>query len=99
MAIANVNTGDEIDESAAPDQKVDLSAYSDYKPIQEFMRYAQESGAKDQILEWSGKNNQNSDYAFDPAIVEDCWEHLLLFIFIYAAIAVLCLEFIDRDKR
>ena len=69
------------------------------KPIRDFMVYAQESGAKEQILNWSGRNNQNPNYAFDANIVLKCWRRLILFIIIYASIAVISLEFIDRDKR
>lgn len=69
------------------------------KPIRDFMVYAQETGAKEQILDWSGKNNQNPNYAFDIDIVLKCWGRLILFIIIYACIAVISLEFIDRDKR
>lgn len=69
------------------------------KPVAEFMRQAQESGLKEYILAWSGKQNQNPVYAFSADNVLGCWGYLLLFIFIYASIAVICLEFIDRDKR
>ncbi len=69
------------------------------KPIRDFMVYAQESGAKEQILDWSGRNNQNPNYAFESDIVLKCWGRLILFIIIYASIAVISLEFIDRDKR
>ena len=71
----------------------------DAKPVEEFMIYAQQNGMKDQILEWSGNNNQNPVYAFDASNVLRCWGFLLLFIFVYATIAVISLEFIDRDKR
>lgn len=69
------------------------------KPILEFMRYAQQNGMKDNIMAWSGKSNQNPVYAFDAGNVLRCWGFLLLFIILYALIAVICLEFIDRDKR
>ena len=69
------------------------------KPVLEFMRWAQESGWKEKIMAWSGQQNQNLVYSFDADNVLRCWEFLLLFIFIYAFVAVVCLEFIDRDKR
>lgn len=69
------------------------------KPIWEVMNYIETNGLKDQILEWSGSQNQNPVYAFDPSNVLKCWGLLLLFTLIYAVIAVIFLEFIDRDKR
>ena len=69
------------------------------KPIAEFMSFAQDNGWKEQILEWCGRQNQNIIYSFDADNVIKCWGFLLLFIFIYACIAVICLEFIDKDKR
>lgn len=69
------------------------------KPIPEFMRFADENGLKDEILAWSGKHNQNPVYAFDAGNVLKCWGYLLLFIFVYALVAVIFLEFIDKDKR
>ncbi|MCR5357309.1 MAG: ABC transporter permease [Lachnospiraceae bacterium] len=73
--------------------------YDGMKPVEEFMRYTQKNGMQEQILDWSGDNNQNPAYAFDPFVVLKCWGFLLLFIFLYATVAVISLEFIDRDKR
>lgn len=69
------------------------------KPIWEFMVQADKSGLKDNILAWSGSQNQNPVYAFNPLNVLKCWGFLILFTVIYALIAVIFLEFIDRDKR
>ena len=79
--------------------KLQNTEFNGQKPVAEFMRQAQESGLKEYILAWSGKQNQNPVYAFSADNVLGCWGYLLLFIFIYASIAVICLEFIDRDKR
>lgn len=69
------------------------------RPIWEFMRFADENGIKDEILAWSGKQNQNPVYAFDAGNVLKCWGYLLLFTLAYALVAVIFLEFIDKDKR
>ncbi|MCR4656362.1 MAG: ABC transporter permease [Lachnospiraceae bacterium] len=69
------------------------------KPIYETMLYLEQNDMKDKILDWSGKNNQNPVYAFEADNVLKCWGFLVLFIFVYAFIAVICLEFIDHDKR
>lgn len=87
----NVIPVDDLEFNTAPKQEL--------KPIRDFMLYAQESGAKEEILDWSGRNNQNSTYAYDKDIVLKCWGRLILFIIIYACVAVISLEFIDKDKR
>lgn len=69
------------------------------KPVLKFMQFAQENGWKEKILEWSGRQNQNTVYAYSAENIFKCWGFLLLFIVIYAMIAVISLEFIDRDKR
>lgn len=77
-------------------QNLDLNGQ---RPVWEFMRYSEENGIKDKILEWSGAQNQNPVYAFESGNVLRCWGFLLLFTLIYAVIAVIFLEFIDHDKR
>lgn len=69
------------------------------KPIVKFMQFASQNGWKEKILEWSGRQNQNNVYAFNADNVLRCWGFLLLFILFYSFVAVICLEFIDRDKR
>lgn len=81
------------------DLKFDTAPKKELKPIRDFMVYAQKSGAKDEILDWSGRNNQNPDYAHEKDIVLKCWGRLILFVIIYACVAVISLEFIDKDKR
>ena len=94
-----ISIGDEANKNLDEGDKIDFSSINGYKPIQGFMRYAQESGSREEILKWSGENNQNTVYAFEPSTVLRCWRFLILYIFLYAFVAVLSLEFIDRDKR
>ena len=94
-----INFSDELNDNLDEGEKVDFTSAKGYKPIQGFMQYAQESGSREEILKWSGENNQNEVYAFEPSTVLRCWGFLLLFIAIYASLAVLSLEFIDHDKR
>ncbi len=94
-----ISIGEEVNDNLAEGEKLDLSSAQGYKPIQGFMQYAQESGSREEILKWSGENNQNEVYAFEPSNVLRCWGFLILFIAIYASLAVLSLEFIDHDKR
>ncbi len=69
------------------------------KPINEFMRIAEENDLRDTILDWCGKQNQKPIYDFNLDAVMKCWGILILFSLIYAGIAVICLEFIDKDRR
>jgi len=62
-------------------------------------RYIQENDMRDDILMWSAQQNQNPKYAYTMDNLLKCWGILILFSFGYAAIAVLFLEMIDRDKR
>jgi hypothetical protein len=63
------------------------------------MIFASQNGVQEEILEWSGQNNQNPLYAFDPEKLKLCWGCLVVYTLLYALIAVIALEFIDRDKR
>ena len=40
-----------------------------------------------------------NDYNFDPNIVLKCWGWLIIWTVVYAILAVVLLEFIDKDKR
>lgn len=69
------------------------------KPVYEGLKYIEDSGNKDALLKESGKQNQNPAYNYDPDNLKRCWEFLILFAFIYVAVATICLESIDKDKR
>ncbi len=69
------------------------------KPIQEALIYVEENDMRDQFLMDTANQNQKPEYNFDPAIVLKSWAFLVLWTFVYVAVAVIALEFIDRDKR
>ncbi len=73
--------------------------YEGSQPIKEVLVYIQENDMRDDILMWSAQQNQNPKYAYTSENVLKCWGMLILFSFAYAAIAVIFLEQIDRDKR
>ncbi len=73
--------------------------YEGEKPIQEALVYVEENGMRDQFLMDTAQKNQKPEYNFDPEIVTGCWGWLVLWTFVYVAVAVISLEFIDRDKR
>lgn len=69
------------------------------KPVFEMLKYAEENDLKEDILAQTGLQNQNPAYNFDKKIVFRCWRFLIVWTFAYIALAVLLLEFIDKDKR
>lgn len=69
------------------------------KPLQEALSAIEKENKRDEILMQCAKQNQNPDYAFDPAIVFKCWGWLILWTFLYIIITVIILERIDKDKR
>ncbi len=69
------------------------------KPVLTVLQYIEENNQREQILMETAKQNQNPSYNFDSSIVLNCWKWLVLWTVVYVLIAVILLEFIDRDKR
>lgn len=69
------------------------------KPLLETFRYIEQNNLKDDFLMKSGELNQKPEYYFDKDILWTCWKWLILWIFVYVALAIILLEFIDKDKR
>lgn len=69
------------------------------KPLLQALSYIEDNDMRDTILYASAEQNQKPEYNFDPAIVINCWKWLIIWTVIYVVIAVILLEFIDRDKR
>ncbi len=59
----------------------------------------QENGGREVILQEMAKMSQNPNYNYDLQNLLACWGFLALFSIIYAFIAVVFLEAIDKDKR
>ena len=51
------------------------------------------------ILQKMAEMSQNPNYNYDLQNLPACWGFLILFSVIYAFIAVVFLEAIDKDKR
>ena len=51
------------------------------------------------IQQQSGLVNQNAEFVFEKANLMHSWAVLLLMALIFAVIAIVLLEFVDRDKR
>ncbi len=73
--------------------------YMGVKPLNLFVEEVQSEGMLDDFLLRSGAMNTNSTYANTIANVGGCWLSLIACALILAAIALVCLEFIDRDSR
>ena len=69
------------------------------KPLLTMFQYIEENDMRDELLMETAKQNQNPEYNFDPNIVLKCWGWLIIWTVVYAVLAVVLLEFIDKDKR
>ena len=69
------------------------------KPLKEVLIYIQENDMRDDVLKKSGEMNQVADYEYSLKNLCRCWLWLLLWTAVYAAIAIIALEFVDKDKR
>ena len=71
----------------------------DNKPVEQALRYLQDNDMRDDIHMWASKYNQEPAYAFEAGNVLKCWCFLILYILVYSSVAMVSLEFIDKDKR
>ena len=69
------------------------------KPIKTITDYMMQNNLVEKFNLMIGQYNANDAYAATKSHVMDCWGVLLLFALIYALIAIIFLERIDRDKR
>lgn len=58
-----------------------------------------EQGMRDTILKKLGEASQRSDFASTANNLATCWSYLVIFTMVFALVAVVFLEYIDRDKR
>ena len=68
-------------------------------PLKDLLVFMEENGYRDNFLLWAGQQNQLTEYAATPENVWKYWGILLLLLVVFAILAVIALEFIDRDKR
>ncbi len=69
------------------------------KPVQIYVNTVFQNNQLNDVLRWSGQQNQKLAYASDPQLVLQHWGVLLLIAFAAALVSVIALEWIDRDKR
>ena len=73
--------------------------YNGQTPLKTILVQIESNGGRDEFLLWAGQQNQVADYAATIENVLVCSLILILFILVFAALSVIALEFIDRDKR
>ena len=76
--------------------KVELGAGYTLKDV---MDLVEEQGMKETVQRKLGEASQNVNFDSTIDNVLSAWGMLLIFAFVYDFITVVCLEFIDRDKR
>ena len=69
------------------------------QPIKTLVDYMLDNDMVQQFCFITGSYSQKADYAATAANVLSCWLHLAGFVVLFAALAVLVLERIDKDKR
>ena len=68
-------------------------------PIKDIVTYIKENDQVDAFKVWSGQNSTVPAYEAVPANVWHCWGALLLMLVIFAAVSVIVLRMVDKDKR
>lgn len=58
-----------------------------------------EDTVRNAIQSKTAQASYNPKYEHSEENVLSCWWHLILFIFLYALLSIIALEFIDKDKR
>jgi hypothetical protein len=69
------------------------------KPLLDALVYIEENDLRDEFMMETASQNQIPEYEFTAEIPYNCWLWLIFWTVIYIVIAVVSLEFIDRDKR
>ncbi len=67
--------------------------------VEDIIRYIEEQGKREEILYASAQQNQIEKYYQSFDNLTDCWSSLGIFIVVFAALTIISLEFIDKDKR
>ena len=76
----------------------DLEIYG-VKPIGMIMDEIQNRDMLDEVLLASGRYNQNASYVYTAENLLQCWGRLILIAAFFAVVAIILLEFVDRDRR
>ena len=69
------------------------------RPLLDIIREMEQTNLRDDFLLWSGTYNQQAAYASTAENVLNNWGAMLVLLLAFVLVAVIALEFIDRDKR
>ena len=51
------------------------------------------------VQDMTAQSNQNADYENSKSNIFGYWVNISLFVVVFAILSVICLEFVDKDKR
>ncbi len=69
------------------------------KPIERLTNYMLDNNMVNEFCLKTGEYSQNADYVKTVANIGGCWLHLVGFALLFAVLAVIILQRIDKDKR
>lgn len=69
------------------------------EPVKEITNFLMDNDLVDEFCIETARYAQKAEYATTISNIMGCWLHLVIFIVLFAALAMLVLEFIDKDKR
>ena len=67
--------------------------------LKDVLKIVEEKGQRDEVLKKLGEANWNPDYENTPENLVKCWQYLFSYTLVFAAVTIVFLEFVDRDKR
>ena len=81
-----------------PNKETLKEAHSE-EDIREIIRTIEKEGKVNDFLLWSGSYNQNELFVSTSENVLHCWTLLGVIALVSIVVAIIALEFIDRDRR
>lgn len=69
------------------------------KPVDIFVHFMEENNLVDAFCSWCASNTARPELEMTLKNIGNCWINLLIFIAVFAIIALVALERIDKDKR
>ena len=96
----NMSLSDFDVETYAPDTQIIINATNaDTKTIGNVLDEIEQSGHKEDVLLRCGKENYYTPYESTQENLMNCWGNLVVYGLVFAALSMISLEFIDKDKR
>lgn len=73
--------------------------FQGFTPLKDILVNMEQTGLRDSFLQWAGQQGAKPEYAATAENVVQNLGMLLILMFVFVIVAVISLEFIDRDKR